>query len=168
MLRSQTQQTVELVLLVLWGDGLPIKHTHLFHTKRKKGARGSAFLLSPTSCRDSVIGSFSSVSSNSNTGLDDVDGSFSSFWLSYQEMLGDRKHSKWFKCYKWMGWEVLAISYHVIDDASCHTQSPFIPADLQINSQQIEDTCLHDFHYKFHCLTEFHQQPLITVEQPQQ
>lgn len=46
-----------------------------------------------TSCRDSVIGSFSSVSSSSNTGLDEVDCSSSSFWSIFKEIRRGKKYT---------------------------------------------------------------------------
>lgn len=43
-----------------------------------------------TSCLDSVIGSFSSVNSSSNTGLDEVDGSFSTFLSIFRSTWRER------------------------------------------------------------------------------
>lgn len=45
-----------------------------------------------TSCRDSVIGSFSSVSSSSNTGLAEVDGSSSTFLSIFSEMWREKTY----------------------------------------------------------------------------
>lgn len=88
---SQTLQRVGWVPLVLWDDGLPGKtHTQLY--LKKQTNKRNAYLSSPTSCRDRVIGSFSSVSSSSNTGLDDVDGSFSSFWSGFKKRSSKNKH----------------------------------------------------------------------------
>lgn len=51
------------------------------------------FLYALTSCRDSVIGSFSSVSSSSNTGLVEVDGSFSTFLSIFRWTWRKRKYT---------------------------------------------------------------------------
>lgn len=59
-------------------------HSHKIYSssKNKNNLIRWALIGWPTSCRESVIGSFSSVSSSSNTGLDDVDGGASSSVLS--------------------------------------------------------------------------------------
>lgn len=65
----------------------------LWYLKENEWKESVDVLYWLTSCRESVIGSFSSVSSSSKTGLVEVDGSSSSFFSILWTILREQKYT---------------------------------------------------------------------------